>query len=102
MWSSGDGATRSTRHSSIYPRENLMEKSTWWRKRRWFSTASSAFSSRALVRWLWLLAAAATSIGGCRRAGTAEVDGAPIPRLDPEVVSFRSGTITLQGVLYKP
>jgi carboxymethylenebutenolidase len=58
-------------------------------------------ASRALARWLCLLAAGA-SIGGCRRARTAEVDAAPVPPVDPEVVSFASGTLTLQGVLYKP
>jgi carboxymethylenebutenolidase len=57
---------------------------------------------RTLARWLWLLAAAGAATGGCRRAPTAEVTGAPVPPVDAEVVSFLSGGITLQGVLYKP
>jgi carboxymethylenebutenolidase len=59
---------------------------------------------RALVRLLWLLAAAGASMGGCRRARTANVDAAPVPPVEPEVVSFSSASdgITLQGVLYKP
>jgi carboxymethylenebutenolidase len=58
--------------------------------------------SRALVRWLWLLAAAGAPIAGCRRARTVEVDAAPVPAVDPEIVSFPSGGLTLHGVLYKP
>src|SRR3954453_8967231 len=58
--------------------------------------------SRALMRWLWLLAAVGASTGGCRRARTAQMDAAAVPPVDPEVVSFPSGGITLQGVLYKP
>jgi dipeptidyl aminopeptidase/acylaminoacyl peptidase len=59
-------------------------------------------AARALVRWFWLLAAAGASTSGCRRARTPEVDAAPVPRVDSEVVSFPSGRITLQGVVYKP
>jgi carboxymethylenebutenolidase len=59
-------------------------------------------AARALVRWFWLFAAAGASTCGCRRARTAEVDAAPVPPVDSEVVSFPSGRIILQGVLYKP
>jgi dipeptidyl aminopeptidase/acylaminoacyl peptidase len=59
--------------------------------------------TRALLRCLWLLlAGAAASTGGCRRAGRVEVDAEPVPPVDPEVVSFPSGSVTLQGVLYRP
>jgi carboxymethylenebutenolidase len=59
-------------------------------------------ASRAVVRWLCLLVAAGASAGGCRRARTVEVDAAPVPPVEPELISFPSGGLTLQGILYKP
>jgi carboxymethylenebutenolidase len=50
-----------------------------------------------------LLAAFSVFSGACRRAPTpAVVDAAPVPHVDPEVISFPSGDLTLYGVLYKP
>jgi carboxymethylenebutenolidase len=59
-------------------------------------------ASRALARCLWLLAAVAASTGGCRRARTVGVAAAPVPPVEPEIVSFLSGGTTLRGALYKP
>jgi dipeptidyl aminopeptidase/acylaminoacyl peptidase len=50
----------------------------------------------------WLLVLATVGTGGCRRARTLEVNTAPVPRVDPEVVSFPSGGVWLKGVLYRP
>jgi carboxymethylenebutenolidase len=47
-----------------------------------------------------LLAALSVFSFACRRAR--RVDAAAVPHVDPEVVSFPSGRITLAGVLYKP
>ena len=59
-------------------------------------------TSRALVQWFWLLAVAGASSSGCRRARTEVVEAAPVPPVDAQAVSFLSGGVTLQGVLYKP
>jgi hypothetical protein len=58
--------------------------------------------TRALTPWLCLLAVAGASASGCRRAKPAEVDAALLPSGGPTIVSFASGGVTLQGVLYKP
>jgi carboxymethylenebutenolidase len=59
-------------------------------------------ASRALVRWLCLLTVAGVSASGCRRGPTPKFDAAPVPAVEPELVSFSSGSAMLQGVLYRP
>jgi carboxymethylenebutenolidase len=58
-------------------------------------------AARTLALWL-VLAIGGGLTSGCRKERRAEAKVTPVPPLASEVVSFMSGTLTLQGVLYKP
>src|SRR5688500_15217660 len=52
---------------------------------------------------LWVVLAIGGGLtSGCRKEQSVEATVTPVPPVAPQVVSFMSGTLTLQGVLYKP